>query len=100
MEHLRKKLTVSTIAKYFLSYLIIISVLITGFFFIIRRQITDNYFSYRSQQAQNQIDSLAEQLREDVVLLSRIDSAIISDMEVIEGRYKEASACFISRTPR
>ena len=92
MEHLRKKLTVSTIAKYFLSYLIIISVLITGFFFIIRRQITDNYFSYRSQQAQNQLDSLAEQLREDVVLLSRIDSAIISDMEVIEGRYKEASA--------
>ena len=91
MGFLRKRFTGKTVAKYFLSYLIILSVLLTGFFLIMRRQITEKYFGYRSQQAQSQLDTLAARFKEDILLLSQIDSAIISDMEMIEGRYKESN---------
>ena len=92
MEYLRKKLTGATALKYFFSYLIIITVLIAGFFLILKEQITTDYFSYRSQQAQTQLDSMAEQFADNLLFLSQVDGALVSDLELIEGRYKEANA--------
>lgn len=91
METFRNRLSGRTAVKYLLSYLIIISVLILGFFFILKKQITDSYFEYRSHEAQLQLKSVAEQFGQDLLYLSQIDSTIVSDMELIEGRYKDAS---------
>ena len=87
-----KKLTGFTAVKYLLSYLIILTVLIVGFFFITKQQITENYFDSRCNQALSQLDALATQFNDDLIHLSRVDSAIISDLELIEGRYTEDNA--------
>lgn len=92
MHILKKKLSGSTALKYFFSYLIIITVLIVGFFFVLKQQITDNYFTFRSEQAQVQLDNIASQFHDNLIYLSQVDSAIVSDLELIEGRYKEADA--------
>lgn len=92
METFRNRLSGRTAVKYLLSYLIIISVLILGFFFVLKKQVTDSYFEYRSHEAQLQLKSVAEQFGEDLIYLSQIDSTIVSDIELIEGRYRESSA--------
>lgn len=89
MKELRIRRSGITAIKYFLSYLLVITILILGFFVILKQQITDNYFEYRSQQAQLQLQSIAEQFENDLLYLSRVDAAIISDMELIESRYQE-----------
>ncbi len=90
MDALRKKFSGRTAIKYFLSYLIIISVLILGFFFILKKQITDSYFEYRSEQAQIQLTNIAERFGDDLIYLSQVDASIVSDMELIQSRYRES----------
>lgn len=91
MELFQKKPTGATALKYLFSYLIIFTVLIVGFFLILRQQITDNYTDYRSEQAQTQLDSMAAQFAENLIYLSQVDACLASDLELIEGRYKEAN---------
>lgn len=62
MKTLFKKYDISTYAKYLLSYLIVFSLLITGFFFIIRTQLSKSYFRQRSEQAGIQLDNFVSQL--------------------------------------
>ena len=63
----KKRMTGLTAIKYFFSYLIIFTVLIVGYFFITKRQITDNYLEYRSEQALTQLDHLATQFNEELI---------------------------------
>lgn len=91
MQLIQRKLSGKTAIKYFLSYLIIFTVLIGGFFFIIRRQITNAYFEYRSEQARAQLDRIADIFKDNLTYLSQVDASLSSDLELIEGRYKDAN---------
>lgn len=92
MQFFQKKLTGTTALKYFFSYLVIFTVLIVGFFMIIKSQITSNYFEYRSNQARNQMDRMADQFADNLLYLSRVDACLSTDLELIEGRYNETNA--------
>ena len=81
-----------TSVKYFISYLIIISVLIVGFFFIIKDQFTKSFLDHRMEQMQNQLSHIAETLQDNLNYLSRVDSALAADMELLENRYSTTGA--------
>lgn len=78
--------------KYFLSYLVIFTVMILGFLFITKNQLAEKYFQQRSEQAYVQLASYAEQLNNDIVFLNNIDSSIRTNSELLSNRYKEYSA--------
>lgn len=96
MKELRIRRSGITAIKYFLSYLLVITILILGFFVILKQQITDNYFEYRSQQAQLQLQSIAGRFKDDLVYLSQVDAAIVSDMELIESRYQKSAYTYLA----
>ena len=76
-----------TSVKYFISYLIIISVLIVGFFFIIKDQFTKSFLDHRMEQAQTQLSHIVETLQDNLNYLSKVDSTLANDMELLENRY-------------
>ena len=83
----QRKFTLSTFIKYFLSYLLIFTVLILGFFFIIRTQLTETYFNQRVKQAKTQLDHFAEQLNTDILFLTQIDYSLSANEELLMSRY-------------
>jgi len=87
-----KKTTGYTSVKYFVSYLIIISVLIVGFFFIIKDQFTKSFLDHRMEQVQTQLSHIAETLQDNLNYLSRVDTALTDDMELLENRYSTTGA--------
>ncbi len=82
MNIFSKDMRIPTYIKYLLSYLIIFTVLILGFFFIMRTQLTENYFNLRSKQAKAQLDSLSEQLKNDISFLLQVDSSLSSNTDI------------------
>lgn len=64
----------NTYIKYFLSYLIIVTVLILGFLFVVRKQMIQHFFDQRRSQAQIQLDTISAQLNKDISSLSIVDS--------------------------
>jgi len=82
-----KKSAGYTSVKYFISYLLIISALIIGFFFIIKDQFTKSYLDHRKEQVSNQLSHFAETLQADLNYLSQVDMALAEDMELLESRY-------------
>lgn len=85
---LQKRFVGKTYLKYFFSYLLIFTILIMGFFFIIRNQLTKRYFEQLSEQSQNQLEQMATQLNNDLVFLSQIDDSINTNIQLIMSRYK------------
>lgn len=83
-----KKTIGRTYIQYFLSYLIIFTVLIAGFFFILRNQITQRYFRQLTVQAQEQLDSIALQFSDDIMYLSSVDNSIASNASLLSARYE------------
>jgi len=77
--------------KYFFSYLLIVTVLIIGAYCIIRNQLSKEYLSQRIEFSKSQLDNLAEQLREDILYLSYIDSQFISNRQLRQLRYTHTS---------
>lgn len=87
MKKTEKKLLGYTYIKYFLSYFLISSILILGFFLIVRNQLTERYFDQLCDETQQKIDNFAEQLDEDILYLSQIDSSINENIDIILSRY-------------
>lgn len=86
----KKKFFSSTYIKYFFSYLIIFTVMIIGFYFIIRTYFVQNYLEQRSEQVQMQLENLADQLNDDILSLTRLDSSIISNNTLLLSRYQHS----------
>ena len=72
----------STYIKYFVSYLLILTLLIVGFFFIIRNQLTSRYFAQRCQHTSIQLADFSQQLATDIIYLSQLDTVIQSDYDL------------------
>lgn len=81
-----------TSVKYFVSYLIIITVLIIGFSFIFRNQFTKSFLEHRTEQVQSQLSHIAETLQDNLNYLSQVDAALAADMELLENRYSTTGA--------
>ena len=91
MNSFYKRFSGRTFVKYFLSYLIIFTVLILGFFLIIRSQLTRHSFTQQSEKAKAQLDNIAEQLNDDLVYLSQVDTSLRNNVELIMSRHKKES---------
>ena len=87
MNRFRKNFSWKTWLRYFLSYFLIFTILILGFFFIIRNQLTKRYFTQLCEQSENQLENLAGQLNDDFLFLTQIDSSLTSNIQLILSRY-------------
>jgi len=88
----RKRFAGITYIKYFLSYMIILAVLIVGFFFVIRNQITTHYFDRRSEQTLIQLDNFTTRLNNDILYLTQVDHAIATDQDLRYIRHNTTAA--------
>ncbi len=73
--------------RYFFSYFIIYTVLIFGFFLIMRNNLTKNYFALQCEQASLQLKNISQKLDEDILHLTQIDSSIASNTTISSVRY-------------
>ncbi len=78
-----------TYVRYFLSYLTLFSVLILGFFFIIRSEMSRQYLTERSAQASIQLNGLTESLNNDLVFLSQVDASLKNSINLSDIRYRD-----------
>ena len=91
MNSMKKKREGYTYVRYVLSYLLVITVLILGFFFIIKTQLTRRFFSERTEQIQMQMDNVSEWLGSDFLHLIQVDSSLSESLRQITLRYKKKS---------
>lgn len=91
MNKFQKNFSWKTWLRYFLSYFLIFTILILGFFFIIRNQLTKRYFTQLCEQSENQLENLAGQMRDDFVFLSQIDHSLATNIQLILSRYSPES---------
>lgn len=92
MNFFQKKYTVSTYAKYFFSYLLIFSMLIMGFFLIVRNQLMEIYFTQRCVQAEIQLDNMGEQLNDEFLYLLQVDNSLSSNVDLLTERYRTSAS--------
>ena len=84
-----KKLFQYTIVKYLLSYFLVFTAMIFGFFLILRNQIMDQYFYQLRENTQVQLKTMAEQLSDDILYLYQLDSLLIAETNLILFRYDQ-----------
>lgn len=87
MDFLKKKWEGNTYLKYILSYLLIVMVLLLGFFFIIRDQLTERFFKQRSEQLQFQLTNAGEWLNSNFQHLSLVESSLDDTLALAESLY-------------
>lgn len=87
MKQPLRKAAGNTLLRYFLSYFIIFSVLITGFFYIIRSQLSRLYLDQLTAQSMERLDSLTETLMDEIISLDAINNSMRGDMDIITARY-------------
>lgn len=87
MKKNKKNFFEHTYTKYFLSYFLISTILIIGFFLIVRNQLTERYFEQLCNETQQKVDNLANQLDEDILYLAQIDSSINENIDIILSKY-------------
>lgn len=85
MKVSQKKYSISTFMKYLVSYLLLSSVLILGFFLIIRTSLTGDYFDLRCQQTRSQIDILGENLNEELLFFTQIHSSLSKNEQILSS---------------
>lgn len=73
----------NTFIQYFLSYFILFSVLLLGFYFILRNQVSDFYFEKLENQASSGLNKVSEELENDLASINHIQNAINSNVELI-----------------
>ena len=73
----------NTFIQYFLSYFILFSVLLLGFYFILRNQVSEFYFEKLENQASAALEKVSEELDSDLASINHIQSAIDSNVELI-----------------
>lgn len=84
---LLKKLFDHSIVKYLFSYLVVFTVLISGFFFILKNQLKEQYFNQLRENTQMQLNAFAVQLNKDISYLHQIDSDLTADESLLLFRY-------------
>jgi len=82
-----RKLSNKTLLKYFLSYFLLFSLLILGFFFIIRNRFTTLYYEQLAGSAQEHLDSIMETFYDEIVSLTTVTSSLDSNIDIIMSRY-------------
>ena len=87
MTFFTKKWEGHTYLKYILSYLLIVMVLVLGFFFIIRDQLTARFFRQRSEQLQFQVTNASEWLNSNLEHLSLVESSLDNAMTLDASLY-------------
>lgn len=83
----KKPVNISTFAKYLLSYIAIFSVLIGGFFLILRSQLETQYYNQRTDQIQQQLDSLGTHIESQIAALAQTDSLIAANVDIVLSSY-------------
>lgn len=73
----------STFIQYFLSYFVLFSVLLLGFYFILRNQVSEFYFEKLENEASAGLEQVAEVLNDDLASINHIQNAIGSNVELI-----------------
>lgn len=94
MSKIHKKIFGSrntTLVKYFLSYFVILSMLILGFFFAVRKQLKDIYFNTMDERIQDRLELIREQFRGDITGINQLHSHLISDIDLILSRCTNSS---------
>ena len=86
MKQPLRKAAGNTLLRYFLSYFIIFSVLITGFFYIIRTQLSRLYLDQLTAQSMERLGSLTETLLDEIISLDAINNSMRGNMNIITAR--------------
>ena len=81
-----------TYIKYFLSYLLIVTVLIFGFFLVLRGRVTRNYYDQQVAQGQLQAAALSEHLHGELLYLSQVHKELTGNPDVYLYDYSFAEA--------
>ncbi len=76
-----------TFIKYFISYFLIFSILFLGSFFIIRTQLTNQYFEIICEQNQDKLISFTTQLEDDTIYLSQIHKSLRANENILKYIY-------------
>lgn len=76
-----------TYIKYFLSYFIILSVMIMSFFFILKYDLSKRYLNQLSEQSFSQMHTLMSDLNDDLLFLDYITTSLQSNITLINSRY-------------
>jgi len=87
----RKSFSFPTYLKYFFSYMILLSVLILGFFYIIKNQFVNIYLESAYAMAEQQSSNFSKQLDDHIINLSVIDNTIYYDSDFHENNYRTDS---------
>lgn len=90
MKHLQKfSLTHknSTLIRYFLSYFLIVCLLLLGSFFIIQKQIEGIFLDDLTQQTQTKLDNMGRQFRSKISSINQIHQSLIGNIDLIEFRF-------------
>lgn len=77
----------STLIRYFLSYFLIVCLLLLGSFFIIQKQITGIFLDDLTQQTQTKLDNLGRQFREKISSINQIHQSLIGNIDLIQFRF-------------
>lgn len=80
----------TTHLKYFISYFIVFSVLIIGFFFIIKFDLSKRYLNQLSEQSLSQLHTLTTELTDDLLFLEQINNSLRSNIDLINARYNNS----------
>ena len=73
--------------RYFLSYFLIVCLLLSGFFFLVQRQITEIYFDDLIGQTQKRLENTGQQLRGEIASINQIHHSLIHNIDLIEFRF-------------
>ncbi len=84
---LPKSKKLSTFLKYLLSYFLIFTVLMSAFFLILRTQLSEAYGSQQQERIRSQLSAVRDNLENEVIFLSLIDSMIVSNSDIVIAAY-------------
>lgn len=90
MSHLKKFSSTkkhSTLMRYFLSYFLIVCLLLAGFFLLVQRQITEIYFDDLIGQTQKRLENTGQQFRNEIASINQIHNSLINNIDLIEFRF-------------
>lgn len=83
-----KKLCINrTFVIYFTSYLLVLTLLILGFFFILKKQTIQNNFEQSCKQTIEQLSHYTNQINDEFENLTKVDASIRSNKTLILARY-------------
>lgn len=73
----------NTFIQYFWSYFVLFSILLLGFFFIMRSQVSNLYFEKLENEASTMLKNVTKELDNDLASINHIQNAIHNNVEII-----------------